>query len=154
MGTFLDAPEFAGIRRAINPGAGDNWEPPFQEEVDDDVDGEKETFVWDDIPGLVDPDDGSDDEDDKDKQDNSVAEGEGKGSGGDTKMLDVSAMRGVLAEASKGVADSTDAEYKRLIIAAEKFVHSENLLKDGESLFTNKPHEDAAWFIVAWIMNR
>ncbi|KAJ6523150.1 hypothetical protein B0H10DRAFT_2207283 [Mycena sp. CBHHK59/15] len=143
MSTFLQAPEYAGIRRAIRPGAGDDWEAPFQDEVDDDVDGEKETFVWDDVPGLVED---SDEDDDNDEEDEDL--------NGDSKMPDMSTMRAILTEASKGVAENTDAEYKRLIAGCEKFVHAKHLIKDDESLFNPKPHPDAAWFIVAWIMDR
>ncbi|KAJ6511064.1 DNA breaking-rejoining enzyme [Mycena sanguinolenta] len=63
-------------------------------------------------------------------------------------------LHAVIKEASKGVVDSTDAEYKRLIKQCEKFVHDAGFINANEDFFTNTPHPQSAIFIVAWIMTR
>jgi hypothetical protein len=78
-----------------------------QDEIDDDIEGERETMDLEDLPedGDVDmpalsaPSDGEDsDEESGEDVDND---------------LRMAALHAVIKEASKGVLDSTDAEYKR-----------------------------------------
>ncbi|KAJ6622744.1 hypothetical protein B0H10DRAFT_2214072 [Mycena sp. CBHHK59/15] len=149
---ILEAPEYAGIRCAIRPSS---WEDasaedqPAQDEIDDDIEGEKETLDLQELPGEgdVDEDKLSASGDDSD----SDSDGEREDSDGDAKMAD---LRTIITEASKGVTDDTDAEYKRIIKLCEKFVHVKGFIKEGRAFFTNTPHTESAAFIVAWIMDR
>jgi hypothetical protein len=107
--TILDEPQFAGVLRALRPVAADDWDSPaedepWQDEIEDDIEGEQETLAFDDVPNLVPPDD----EDDDTKDEESVM-GDDSGSDGNAKMND---LRAVIQEASKGVVESTDAEYR------------------------------------------
>ncbi|KAJ8581897.1 hypothetical protein M405DRAFT_868294 [Rhizopogon salebrosus TDB-379] len=56
-------------------------------------------------------------------------------------------------EASKGVTEGTDAEYKRLMNACLSFLNGTGLLGANEEVFSKKPWADMPWLIVAWIMN-
>lgn len=119
--TILDEPQFAGVLRALHPVAADDWDSPAedepgQDEIDDDIEGEQETLAFDDLPDLVPPDDDDDDAEDNESAmgDNSNAYSKSdlaqEDSDGDAKMND---LRAVIQEASKGVVESTDAEYRR-----------------------------------------
>jgi hypothetical protein len=106
----MEGPQYAGILRAIQPPPADEWatancDDPGQDEIDDDLEGEKETIDFQDLPG--------DDTAASDDEDESVDEDESEDEDGDSRMADFTAMRAVISEASKGVVDSTDAEYKR-----------------------------------------
>ncbi|KAJ7908584.1 hypothetical protein B0H13DRAFT_1878510 [Mycena leptocephala] len=146
MSAILNDPQYAGILLALQPSTiDDSGAPspfaPAQDEIDDDIDGEKETLDLEELTGAPDnseSDEGSGEEDED----------------GDSKMADLTAMCAVITKASKGVVDSTDAEYKRNIKLCEKFVHLKGFIKEEEAFFTNNPHPDAAAFIVAWILDR
>ncbi|KAG1724756.1 uncharacterized protein EDB91DRAFT_1170028 [Suillus paluster] len=58
-----------------------------------------------------------------------------------------------LMEASKGVTDGTDAEYKRLMNSCVSFAIRIRLLGPDEEFFSKRPRADAPLVIVAWIMN-
>ncbi|KAK7006941.1 DNA breaking-rejoining enzyme [Favolaschia claudopus] len=85
-----------------------------------------------------------------DEEDNEEDETQTLDADGDVKMDD---LRAVIKEVSKGVVDSTDAEYKRLIKLCEKFVHAAGFIKDGVDFFSSVPDPQAAVFAVAWIMS-
>lgn len=87
----VTAPEFAGIHRAINPPDSEEWAQPLPGEVDDDRDGEQETFP-DKEPSIEDPEAMVIDEANQDQ----MAE-----------------LQSSLLNASKGVTEGTDAEYRR-----------------------------------------
>jgi hypothetical protein len=111
MRTILEAPEYVGILRAIRPVPADDWDSPAeddpgQDEIDDDIEGERETLAFDDPLDLVLSDDDDDDDDAEDDESDSAEED----LDGDAKMND---LRAVIQEASKGVVESTDAEYRR-----------------------------------------
>jgi hypothetical protein len=132
MRTILEAPEYAGILRALRPVATDidDWncpteDGPGQEEIEDDIEGEQETLAFDNLPALVAPDVNDDNDDNDNEDDNEDAasatgdsdadvdsdlDGAMEDSDGDAKMSD---LRAVIKEASKGVVEGTDAEYKR-----------------------------------------
>lgn len=105
MSTVLEAPQYAGILNAIrrtvdnilDDGAHDGAQDDSaaQDEIDDDIDGEKETLLEKEVVAEDSAEDSSDD------------------SEGDSKMADLTRMHAVIAEASKGVTEGTDAEYKR-----------------------------------------
>ncbi|KIJ08191.1 hypothetical protein PAXINDRAFT_158207 [Paxillus involutus ATCC 200175] len=62
-------------------------------------------------------------------------------------------LQATLLEASKGVTDGTDMEYKRLMQQCEAFLVSMGLLRNGEVFFCRTPRREVPTFIVAWIMN-
>ncbi|KAJ6560090.1 hypothetical protein B0H19DRAFT_1260738 [Mycena capillaripes] len=153
--TLLESPAYSGLRLILHgPRANTDLDvslsdaAPSQDEIDDDIDGERETMDLEDLP-----DDGdidmpslsapSDDEDSDEESDEDMDT--------DSRMA---ALHAVIKEASKGVLDSTDAEYKRLIKTCEGFVHDQGFIKEGVKFFTDTPHPESATFIVAWIMNR
>lgn len=112
---ILEAPEYSGLRLVMRGQPTSGQDAAAQDEVDDDIEGEKETIDYgggDDEGGDGDVDDNgdvnSDDGDEEDGLDGRVDEDGDMN--GDVKMAD---LRSVIKEASKGVVDSTDAEYKR-----------------------------------------
>ncbi|KAG2358106.1 hypothetical protein BDR07DRAFT_1489868 [Suillus spraguei] len=62
-------------------------------------------------------------------------------------------LQETLKHVSKGISDSTESEYKRLILNCDTFLREHGLLQDGESLFSRQPRREAAYLIVAWIMD-
>lgn len=64
-----------------------------------------------------------------------------------------SAFQATLLDASKGVTEGTDAEYKRLMQQCQRFLVGMGWLRGDESFYSNQPHRDAPTFIIAWIMN-
>ena len=94
MSTVLEAPQYAGILRAIRPTVDNTPNDAAQDEIDNDIDGEKETLLAEEVV----PEDSASDSDDSE---------------GDSKIADLTRMHAVIAEASKGVTEGTDAEYKR-----------------------------------------
>jgi hypothetical protein len=80
---------------------------PSQDEIDDDIEGERETMDLEDLPedGDVDMPALSVPSDDEDSDEES-----GDDVDNDLRMA---ALHAVVKEASKGVLDSTDTEYKR-----------------------------------------
>lgn len=119
MTTILDAPEYAGILRAIRPAATNNWDASAeddpdaagQDEIDDDIEGEAETLDFN-GPSPLEPEE-RDEDLGSESGSESESEGERIDSDGDAKMVDMTAMHTVITEASKGVIEATDAEYKR-----------------------------------------
>ena len=86
-----DPNDFSGYIRAIlakQPG-----EKPHQEDIDDDIEGEKET-----IPGLMEDDSQQSDEEDE------------------TPGHFAATWRASITSASKGVTEKTDSEYQRSVI--------------------------------------
>ncbi|KAH7903548.1 hypothetical protein BJ138DRAFT_1107580 [Hygrophoropsis aurantiaca] len=114
---------FAGVLEAINPH--DNEERPVQDEVDDDIDAEQATLT--ETPTL------------------------GGDAGGTSHRF--TQIQATLLEASKGVTEGTDLEYKRLMKLCTAFLIAERLIQPGEEFFTASPLSHAPWFITAWIMN-
>ncbi|KAF7357671.1 hypothetical protein MSAN_01363700 [Mycena sanguinolenta] len=148
--SILAKPQYAGVLGVLRPVVADDWDSPIedgpaQDEIDDDIEGEQQTMEFDDheVPDLVYD---SDDEDSEDEDSDADCD-----SDGDAKMKD---LKAVIKEASKGVVESTDAEYKRLNKQCEKFIHDAGFISEDEDFFTNKPHPQSAIFIVAWIMSR
>ncbi|KAN0074520.1 hypothetical protein V8E55_011932 [Tylopilus felleus] len=63
-------------------------------------------------------------------------------------------LQATLLEASKGVTDSTNAEYRRLMRDCEDFLSKMNWIPStGTGFFSSNPHAEALMLIVAWIMN-
>lgn len=62
-------------------------------------------------------------------------------------------LQSTLMEASKGVTEGTNAEYKRLMNSCVSFLRGLHLLGPSEDFFSKKPRRDTPWLIVAWIMN-
>ncbi|KAG2755634.1 hypothetical protein P692DRAFT_20716943 [Suillus brevipes Sb2] len=73
------------------------------------------------------------------------------GSTGATDEL--SSLRETLKHISKGISDGTESEYKRLISNCDTFLREHGFLQDGKSLFSRPPRQEAAYLIVAWIMD-
>ncbi|KAG2147302.1 hypothetical protein BD769DRAFT_1660470 [Suillus cothurnatus] len=65
----------------------------------------------------------------------------------------LSSLQETLKHVSKGILDSTESEYKRLISNCDTFLKERGLLQDGESLFSRPPRREAAYLIVVWIMD-
>ncbi|KAG2045330.1 hypothetical protein BDR03DRAFT_1004485 [Suillus americanus] len=71
-----------------------------------------------------------------------------------TSVMDgLSSLQETLKHVLKGISDSTESEYKRLISNCDTFLKEHSLLQDGESLFSRPPRREAAYLIVAWIMD-
>jgi hypothetical protein len=81
----IKGPKFAGVFQAISPE--NDWEKPEQEEIDDDIEGEQETFVCPDAT--------------KDE--------------GESEEAKVKRLKAFILNASKGVSDGTDEEYRRYV---------------------------------------
>ncbi|KAI6019836.1 hypothetical protein F5J12DRAFT_890134 [Pisolithus orientalis] len=64
-----------------------------------------------------------------------------------------SAFQAMLLDASKGVTEGMDAEYKCLMQQCQRFLVGMGWLRGDESFYSNQPHHDAPTFIIAWIMN-
>jgi hypothetical protein len=136
--TILHEPQFAGVLRALRPVAADDWDSPAEDEpgqdkIEDDIEGEQETLAFDDVPDLVPPDD-----EDGDTEDEESVMGDDSGSDGDAKMND---LRAVIQEVSKGVVESTDAEYRRYSSTLIHFdpnclPHMQGSINNATSLFT------------------
>ncbi|KIK77859.1 hypothetical protein PAXRUDRAFT_165548 [Paxillus rubicundulus Ve08.2h10] len=62
-------------------------------------------------------------------------------------------LQATLLDASKGVTEGMDAEYKRLMQQCEFFLIDMGWLQHNELFFCKTPHPEAPAFIVAWIMN-
>ncbi|THU80404.1 hypothetical protein K435DRAFT_809901 [Dendrothele bispora CBS 962.96] len=87
------------------------------------------------------------------EEDNDTIQGTSVESGiGSTANLD-SATRGVLKDASKGITEGTEAEYKRLMRQMDTFLVEKNFLPPGQFFTMNPLHPDSAEFIVAFIMH-
>lgn len=110
------------------------------------------------------------------EQETLLPEGNEAGSIGATSIdaPDFVMLQSTLMEASKGVTEGTDNEYKRYVAvlclsqARRQFLHGPlnrlmnsclsflvviHLLGPDEDFFTKKPRPDSPWLIVAWIMN-
>ncbi|KAG1869936.1 hypothetical protein F4604DRAFT_1584203 [Suillus subluteus] len=66
---------------------------------------------------------------------------------------DFAMLQSTLMEASKGVTEGTDNEYKRLMNLCLSFLIGIHLLGPDKDFFIKKPRPDSPWLIVAWIMN-
>ena len=106
MSPSLDVPQYAGLIRAIQRPAEDDWNPDAvaDDEVDDDMAGEKGLGIFSCVSHSTQIDFQSDNNGD-----------EGDDLASEIKISDLSQMRAVIAEHSKGVNESTDAEYKRYV---------------------------------------
>uniref|UniRef100_A0A0W0FBU5 Uncharacterized protein n=1 Tax=Moniliophthora roreri TaxID=221103 RepID=A0A0W0FBU5_MONRR len=60
----------------------------------------------------------------------------------------------VVKEYSKGVTPGTVCEYEVLMKQLVTFLVQHEFIKPDEDFFSSTPHEDAAYIIVTWIMNR
>ena len=136
--------EFSGHIRAL---LAKQWgEKPLQEDIDDDIEGEKET-----IPNLT--------EDELQQPDQSPRPFAAK-------------WWASIVSASKGVTEKTDSEYQRLVISIHlivlitsidlifsrlakqcaTFLISHRLIKTAEEFLCSKPPDDSDIYIISWIM--
>jgi hypothetical protein len=133
--------EFSGHIRAIlekQPG-----EKPLQEDIEDDIEGEKET-----IPNLT--------EDDLQPSDQSPGPFD-------------ETWRASITSASKGVTDRTDSEYQRSVILlislflliwffyslakqCAAFLITHQLIKTADEFLCPTPPNDSDVYIISWIM--
>ncbi|KAJ6482430.1 hypothetical protein C8R45DRAFT_791670, partial [Mycena sanguinolenta] len=67
-------------------------------------------------------------------------------------VFDVSQLQEFLQEASKGVTNETEKEYKRLMQRCLKFLTDARLIKQDDKFFTNTPGKLVPLCICAWIM--
>ncbi|KAJ7484462.1 hypothetical protein FB451DRAFT_998133, partial [Mycena latifolia] len=67
--------------------------------------------------------------------------------------FDLSKLQENLMEASKGVTNETDKEYKRLMQRCLKFLREKKLIRETDKFFTNAPHKLVPLCICAWIMD-
>ncbi|KAF5379508.1 hypothetical protein D9615_006528 [Tricholomella constricta] len=128
--TELRAPAFAGIYQAIEYNQGD---VKFAGAVQDDLEGEQEAMpdisAEDCIP---------------------IPEEQAKAlaiPGG------IEQLNTTVTNASKGVKEDTDKQYKRLAKKCLAFLHGRHLLDPGAKFFCERPPENAPLLIVAWIMD-
>jgi hypothetical protein len=152
-----DDPAFTGLFATLDP---DNEEErPSATQIIDDYEGEQETLLscCADIElGDEEEDPAMDVEDDNDV-------------GGITGF---SQLNDTVRNASKGVTEGTDAEYKRSVSMATtifvlhfiflgdsqmarfiSFLTQKGLIKTGESFFSSTPHRNSPLYIAAWIMD-
>jgi hypothetical protein len=95
---LLSNPQFAGLLQRLSPDKEDDV--PSATEVVDDYEGEQETLDLQSSLG------GEDDPDDSDSED-------GEEDAGDEANVGFSGLEDVVKNASKGVTEGTDGEYKR-----------------------------------------
>ncbi|KAJ7664879.1 PIN domain-like protein [Mycena rosella] len=67
--------------------------------------------------------------------------------------FDITKLQENLLEASKGVTNETDKEYKRLMQRCLKFLRGNKLIKESDKFFTNTPNKLVPLCICAWIMH-
>ncbi|CAA7260796.1 unnamed protein product [Cyclocybe aegerita] len=114
---------YAGIHQVLSEQA---WKHE-QEDIKDDIEGEKET-----LPDLV-PED-------------LIRT--------DAELETVSQWRTTVTGASKGVTDKTESEYHWLMKQCVEFLISHKLIQNSANFFCPNPPENAPLYIVAWIMNQ
>ncbi|KAJ7826600.1 hypothetical protein B0H14DRAFT_2368119 [Mycena olivaceomarginata] len=68
-------------------------------------------------------------------------------------VFDVSKLKEFLLDASKGVTNETEKEYKRLMRRCQEFLKSKRLIKADDEFFTTKPGPLVPLHICAWIMD-
>ncbi|KAJ7791078.1 hypothetical protein B0H14DRAFT_3423125 [Mycena olivaceomarginata] len=67
--------------------------------------------------------------------------------------FDLAQLREYLLEASKGVTNETEKEYKRLMRRCLTFLKEKNLIKAEDGFFTKTPDALVPFCICAWIMH-
>ncbi|KAJ7777652.1 hypothetical protein DFH07DRAFT_951301 [Mycena maculata] len=67
--------------------------------------------------------------------------------------FDVAQLQEHLLEASKGVTNETEKEYRRLMGRCLEFLKQKGLIKQSEKLFTSKPDKLVPLWICSWIMH-
>ncbi|KAF7306269.1 hypothetical protein MIND_00417800 [Mycena indigotica] len=129
-----------------------------EREIEDDLEGEQEAFGFPNLDEVereslreeMDDEDSDGDMDmDVDDQIHNFSNLPSKANAG---PINVGDMKKVIAEASKGVIEATDATYRRLITQCEKFMQEKGFISQGKSFFSPTPSSDAPAFIIAWIM--
>ncbi|CAA7267737.1 unnamed protein product [Cyclocybe aegerita] len=120
---YMAVLNYAGVHQVLSEQARKHE----QEDVEDDIEGEKET-----LPDLA-PEDLI---------------------GIDRELETVSQWRTTVTGASKGVTDKTESEYQRLMRQCVEFLISHKLIQDSTDFFCPNPPENAPLYIVAWIMNQ
>jgi hypothetical protein len=112
--TVLENPAYSGLHLILHGPCPNSLSDvslsdaaPSQDEIDDDIEGERETMDLENLPedGDVDMPSLSVHSDDEDSD-----KGSGEDMDNDSRMA---ALHAVIKKASKGVLDSTDTEYKR-----------------------------------------
>jgi hypothetical protein len=154
--SLLSHPLLAGLRQTLNPENEDD--EPSATEISDDCDGEQETIDLQTSESLCEDsdNDSDDDEDEDDKQTHAEF----------AKLADV------VKNASKGVTEGTDSEYRRFLLLScllwvlssdhcstsqmakcIQFLVSKKLIHDGDAFFSASPGENTPLLITAWIMD-
>ena len=159
-------PQFAGLFQRLNVNK-DASDMPSAAEVVDDYEGEQETLDLQSGTGEI----------DEDNADINNEEGEDDDSGdedaGDEASVGFSGLKDVVKNASKGVTEGTDGEYRRSVhtvtvrhyhrsvsnccisqmARCTQFLVTKGLIRDGESFFSATPCSNAPLLITAWIMD-
>ncbi|KAF7311930.1 hypothetical protein MIND_00204400 [Mycena indigotica] len=160
----LQSPEYSGIYDAIakpstqhdNPNeAEENCIEREEQEIEDDLDGEQEAFgfpIIEDEYARLYEEEASDEEEETDSEEDN-ADGARTTTTSAVNNIDLNGMKKVIAQASKGVIEATDASYRRLITQCEKFMHDKGFIPKDNFFFSPTPVADSAAFIVAWIMS-
>ncbi|KAJ3910969.1 hypothetical protein F5877DRAFT_73532, partial [Lentinula edodes] len=71
----------------------------------------------------------------------------------DQVEVDLSGLSDAIREVSKGVSEKTSQEYLRLMKQCNTFLVDRQMITEGTQFFCNKPHPQAAVYLVAWIMD-
>jgi hypothetical protein len=150
----LDDPAFAGLFATLHPA--NEEEQPSATQIIDDYEGEQETLLSHcaDIEPSDEEEDCSMNVDDK------------------GEITGFSQLNDTVRNASKGVTEGTDAEYKRSVSMATtifaphfiflgdsqmarctSFLTQKGLIKTGESFFSSTPNPNSPLYIAAWIMD-
>jgi hypothetical protein len=106
-------PQFAGLFQRLSPGM-DSEDLPSAAEVVDDYEGEQETL---DLQNGTGDNCSEDDDDDQDNEEDS----------GEEESAGFSGLQDVVKNASKGVTEGTDGEYRR----SELYISASDMRSDG-----------------------
>ncbi|KAG6884566.1 hypothetical protein C0992_006083 [Termitomyces sp. T32_za158] len=141
----------AGLSLVLSPT--EEWQQAPLHEIIDDIEGEQETlFAYEYSSGPYNKGRISQPADlnGEDSSDESEADADLKSS---SKLRTSLILEKTILEASKGVTEGTDAEYKSQMRRCVDFLQREKLIEEGDSFFKEEPCSNAPSLIVAWIMN-
>ena len=152
-------PEFAGLFRTLSF---DKDDVPSAAEVVDDYEGEQETL---DLQNNAGDNGGEDDADDNSSEDANE-------DAGDEASVGFSGLKDVVKNASKGITEGTDAEYRRSenncpyflsvcflllhtsqMAKCHQFLVAKKLIDGSKPFFSAAPCDNAPLLITAWIMD-
>ncbi|KAG6826038.1 hypothetical protein H0H92_001351 [Tricholoma furcatifolium] len=139
-----------GLSLVLSPS--ELWSNTNMDEVIGDMEGEQETMfpyettTVDNQTIISQPGDGLD-EDDNDENTGDTDSRELKDS------IKFETIKKAVADASRGVTDKTDSEYRGQMNLCVTFLRKHKLIREDEEFFCTTPRSDAPQLIVVWIMD-